>query len=131
MQSKQNGFSLATSIIGLTIILITLIVGWTEYSLWQARQADTHDKTSLNGLQSYLEKIYYAQNSTYPSIITSPMLEILKEEQRVDSDGVPLGSQASRVRYEPTNCLNDACKSYELRALLQNEPDFVKQNDTH
>lgn len=128
MESKQNGFSFATGIIGLTIILIVTVVGWTEYSLWQARQADTHDKTSMNGLYAYLEKVYFPQKQTYPSIITADMLKTLSEKQQVDSEGNMLGSQASSIRYEPSDCLNGACKNYELRALLRNEPAFTKQN---
>ncbi len=45
-----------------------------------------------------------------------------------DPDGVTIGDGESDYRYEGKNCIDDTCDGYSLRANLENEADFVKEN---
>jgi hypothetical protein len=75
-----------------------------------------------------LEEVYFAKNKSYPVEITDTTLGSLDSAFLTDPDGKKIGDKDSDYRYEGSNCTNNACRSYRLRADLEKEADFVKTN---
>jgi hypothetical protein len=129
MFSRQKGFSATTLVIAVTLILIVALVSVNEYGLWQHRQSDARNKTSVNALDAYLQNIYYPKFKSYPTAIDETMLKSIPEAQRKDALGKSITSQASIVRYEPQGCsVIGTCSGYKLRALLSNEVDYIRSS---
>jgi hypothetical protein len=87
---------------------------------------DDKRKTSINAMYYSLEEVFYATNKYYPQTISSDNLKSVDPDLFIDSNGVKIGETGSLYTYEPTNCVDQKCKSYTLKSSLENEADFAK-----
>lgn len=123
---KQRGF---TVIELLVVIVVLAAVGWL---FWQQKNQvesaarDDKRRTAINAMYYSLEDVFYAKNKYYPGTISAKNLTSMDKALFTDPDGVALGTSESDYRYEPTGCSGGKCKGYTLRALMENEADFVK-----
>lgn len=100
---------------------------------------DNQRKTAINAMYYGLEEIYYKEHGSYPRTLAKNTLPFVDPESFVDPRGVGINQTTMTIdgeeqhvtpdyRYEGTNCENDTCKSYTLRATLENEDDFVRES---
>jgi hypothetical protein len=87
---------------------------------------DNSKKTAINAMYYGLEEVFYPANKYYPQTIGSDNLKSVDPALFTDPTGIKLGKAGSAYTYSPTNCTNNECKSYSLKATLTNEVDFVK-----
>lgn len=91
-----------------------------------ATHRDDQRKTAINAMHYALEEVYYTQNKSYPAELNSKKLPSIDPALFTDPNGDAINTTESDYRYEGLNCTNDACKSYTLRADLEEEADFIK-----
>lgn len=129
---KQRGFTVIELIIAIAFLVFAGALFVIQKNEIEVGQRDNQRKTAINAMYYSLENAYYPSNNGYPKEINATVLTTMDAELFVDPGGVTLGqtneSTQSDYRYEPTNCTADSCKSYTLRADLENEADFVKTN---
>lgn len=87
---------------------------------------DTQRKTAINAMYYNLEEVAYKQDQKYPREINDSTLPAMDPNLFKDPSGHEIGSAKSSYRYQPTNCDQDGCASYTLRADLEKEADYVK-----
>lgn len=125
---REHGFT----VIELIVVIVFLGVAATFLLIQRgnltAAHRDTQRKTAVNAMYYNLEEVFYEKNSYYPSSIDSKTLRAVDPEQFTDPNGFKLGDAQSSYRYEGTNCTNNECKSYTLRADLEREADYVKES---
>lgn len=130
MNTKK--FSKGFTVIELVIVIAFLILGAVLFVSQKAQldsiERDNYRKTALNAMYYNLEEVYYQQNQYYPAKIDSQTLKAMDPELFNDAQGVKLGDAKSEFRYEPKNCQDNKCKSYTLRADLEQEADFIKNS---
>ncbi len=123
---KQRGF---TVIELLSLILLLVVIGavfWSQKTNIETAARDDKRKTAINAMYYSLEEVYYPTHKSYPKSLTASTLPSVDSAVFKDPNGKILGKTGSDYRYEGKNCTGEACKSYSLRAKLQNEADFVK-----
>ncbi|MGD8373306.1 MAG: type II secretion system protein [Candidatus Woesebacteria bacterium] len=125
---KQRGFTVLELIIVIVFLLVVGTVFLVQRRDLQVSSRDNQSKTAINSIYYNLEEVYYATNNAYPETLTADALKGLDPTILQDPDGVTIGEQDSTYRYEPKDCLDGLCKSYELRADLEAEADFVKES---
>lgn len=125
---KQRGFTVLELIIVVVFLLVVGTVFFVQRRDLQVANRDSQSKTAINAIYYNLEDIYYAANNAYPETLTADALKGLDPSALKDPDDVTIGDENSTYRYEPKDCTNGLCKSYELRADLEAEADFVKDS---
>jgi type II secretory pathway pseudopilin PulG len=123
---RQRGF---TVIELLVLSLLLIIVGatfWVQKSNLETAARDDKRKVSVNAFYYGLEEVYYPTHHFYPKTLAAATLPSVDKSLFLDPNGIALGKSQSDFRYEAKDCTGDQCKSYELRAKLQNEADYVK-----
>lgn len=123
---KQRGFTVIELMTAIVVLLLIGTVFWLQKNNIEVAARDDSRKTAINSMYYTLEEVYYPQNQSYPKQLNSETLPSVDPTQFKDPDGVMIGKSDSDYRYEPTNCSTDSCKSYNLRANLENEADYVK-----
>jgi type II secretory pathway pseudopilin PulG len=123
---KQYGFTVLELIIVIVFLLVVGTVFFVQRRDIEVGQRDTNRKTAINAIYYNLEEVYYGANKAYPESLTADQLKGLDPSLLKDPEDVMIGEENSDYRYEPKDCHNGACKSYELRADLEAEADFVK-----
>lgn len=125
---KKQGFTVI-EIIVLSAFLITAgIVLILQLQRFNAENTNSQKKVAINAIYYSLEESFYPTNKYYPEFINKDTLKTMDSSLLTDPSGIVLGESNSDYRYEPTNCSEGRCKSYTLRAILQNEADFIKKN---
>lgn len=123
---RSHGFTVIELLIAVVLIGAASVIFFVQKNNLNVAHQDTERKTAINAMYYTLEEVYYKTNHAYPAAITATTLPSVDPALLKDPNGVAIGDAASQYRYEPTNCTNDACKSYTLRATLANEADFIK-----
>ena len=123
---KQAGFTVLELIIVVVLLVIIGTIFFIQKRDLEVAERDTARKTAINGMYYNLEEVFYPANKSYPEKITAEALRGIDPALLKDPEGVMIGDQNSDFRYEPKDCHDGACKSYELRADLEHEADFVK-----
>ena len=123
---SSRGFTVIELVIVVVVLIVGSVVFFMQKNHVEVAARDEARKTSINAMYYSLEEVYFAQNKSYPRTINSEVLPSVDPALFKDPDGVKIGEGQSDFRYEPLNCNGDACKSYTLRAALENEDDFVK-----
>lgn len=125
---KKQGFTVI-EIIVLSAFLITAgIVLILQLQRFNAENTNSQKKVAINAIYYSLEESFYPTNKYYPEFINKDTLKTMDSSLLTDPSGIVLGESNSDYRYEPTNCSEGKCQSYTLRAILQNEADFIKKN---
>jgi len=125
---KQQGFTVLELVIVIVFLAVIGTVCIIQSRNLQISQRDSQRKTAINALYYNLEDVYYAAHKAYPQAITADGLKGVDPSLLKDPDGVMIGDQNSDYTYTPKNCTNGQCKSYELRANLEQESDYIKDS---
>lgn len=123
---KQAGFTVLELIIVVVFLVVVGTIFFIQKRDLEVAERDTARKTAINAMYYNLEEVYYPTNKAYPEKITAEALRGIDPALLKDPEGVQIGDQNSDYRYEPKDCQEGKCKSYELRADLEHEADFVK-----
>lgn len=129
MSTKQNGFT----VVELIIVILFLSAAGTLFFIQKqnidAINRDTQRKTALNAMYYSLKEVYYAQNKSYPRTLDAAKLKAMDPALLKDPAGKAVGEQDSDYRYLPSGCNGETCTGFTLRARLEREADYVKEND--
>lgn len=125
---RSQGFTVIELIVVIAFLTLTTIVLFVQKGNLDANTRDSQRKTAINAMYFNLEEVFFEKNGYYPSKIDSKTLRAMDPALFTDPDGVKMGEPEANYRYEATNCNNDQCKSYSLRADLEKEADYVKTN---
>ena len=126
MNTSTKGFTVIE-----IIFIVVLLAGastlffFQKNSLETAARDDTR-KTAINAMYYGLEEVYFEKNGYYPRTLSAETLPAVDPALFTDPRGVAIGQSTSEYRYEPVDCNGDKCADYTLRAVLENEDDYVK-----
>lgn len=125
---KQRGFTIIELFALILLIFIIGIVFWTQKNNIETAARDDKRKTAINAMYYGLEEVYYPANKFYPKALTESTLPSVDPAVLKDPKGKKIGQADSDYSYEGKACTDDKCKSYTLRAWLENEADYVKES---
>ena len=125
---RQRGFTVLELIIAAVFLVAAGTIFFVQKRDLEVAARDSASKTAINAIYYNLEEVYYPANKAYPEHLTADQLKGLDPTQLKDADGKTIGADGSTYRYEPKDCKDSRCKSYTLRADLENEADFVKES---
>lgn len=128
MNKNSNGFTVIELLFIAIVISISSIFFFIQRRNLQIQSTDSARKTAINAMYYGLEEVFYSANKYYPRTISVDNLKSIDPALFTDSNGVKLGSPGSLYSYTPSNCIDEKCKSYTIKADLENEADFVKKN---
>lgn len=136
---KQRGFTVIELLVVIVFLIFAGVLFVIQKNNLEVAARDDKRKTAINAMYYGLEESFFKQNGYYPAEINEKNLTTLDSALFTDPNGIELGqttetyndeevSVQSDYRYEPTNCSDNKCKSYSLRADLEAEADYVKKN---
>lgn len=136
---KQSGFTVIELIFAVVVLSLASVIFFLQKNNIEVTFRDDQRKTAINAMYYGLEEIYYKQNKSYPRTLNEETLPFIDPDLFVDPNGVKLGQTTITVddeeqlvqpdySYEGTNCTEDSCKSYKLRATLEQEDDFSRSS---
>lgn len=125
---KHAGFTTIELLIAVLFLVIAGTLFMFEKRGVDAISRDTQRKTTINAMYYNLEEVYFPANKFYPRVINSTVLKAMDPALFKDPSGKAVGVNGSDYRYQPTGCDGDKCVGYTLRADLEKEADFVKEN---
>lgn len=125
---SSRGFTVIEIIIVAALFLTASAVFFIQKNNVEIAARDSFRKTAINAIYYSLEEVYFAENKSYPRSVNAEVLPSVDPDLFTDPNGVKIGESNSDFRYEPLNCTDSACKGYSLRASLEGEADFIKQN---
>jgi type II secretory pathway pseudopilin PulG len=125
---KQSGFTTIELIIAVLFLCVIGALFMVQKNEADALNRDTLRKTAINAMYYDLEQVYFPAQKSYPRVLDSATLAAIDPSLLKDPEGIKIGKQESDYRYEPSGCNGDACTGYTLRAKLEKEKDFIKQN---
>jgi prepilin-type N-terminal cleavage/methylation domain-containing protein len=133
---KQRGFTVIELLVAVAFLIFAGILFAMQKANIEVAARDEKRKIAINAMFYSLEENFYVKNGYYPNEISQDNLTTMDSSLFTDPGGVKLGqlmtiddsSVASDYRYEPTNCTDNKCKSYTLRADLENEADYIKKS---
>lgn len=126
MKKKFGGFTVVELIFIIVLVGIASIVFFIQKNNITVVAKDNSEKTAINAMYYGLENVFYPANKYYPQTISSDNLKSVDPSLFTDPNGKKLGDIGSAFTYSPTNCNDNQCKSYTLKANLTNEADYIK-----
>ena len=124
----SRGFTVIEIIIVAGLFAAASIIFFIQKNQVDVATRDQERKTSINAMYFSLEEVYYAKHESYPRNLTTDVLYSVDPALFSDPDGVKLGDEGSTLKYEPLNCIEDNCKSYNLKADLEHEDQYTKHS---
>jgi len=128
MTKKLSGFTVIELIFIAVILSVASILFFVQKNNIETTAQDSTKKTAINAMYYGLEEVFYPANNYYPQTISTDNLKSVDPALFTDPAGVKLGSTGSAYIYSPTNCADNKCKSYTLKAALTNEADYIKKS---
>ena len=128
MAKHATGFTVIELVFVITILGFASIVFFTQKHSIEIISSNDTKKTSINAIYYSLEEVFYPANQYYPRSVNSDVLKSVDPAVFTDPNGIIINATGSSYTYLPTNCIDDKCKSYTLKATLENENDFIKSN---
>lgn len=136
---RTNGFTVIELLFVVVLLATASVIFFVQKNNIEVAGRDEDRKTAINALYYSLEEVYYAKHGSYPRTLDEKTLPSVDPVLFTDPSGVLLGQTSvtiddvevpveSNYRYLPTNCTDNACKSYTLRTVLENEADYVKES---
>ena len=125
---SSRGFTVIELIFVIVAFAAASIIFFVQKNNVEVAARDDTRKTAINAMYYSLEEVYYKEHSAYPRTITEELLPSVDPTLLKDPSGVKIGESTSNYRYEASNCDGDKCKAYTLRAELEYEADYVKEN---
>ena len=128
MKRLSQGFTVIELLAIVVILAGASVLFFMQKNSVEVSARDNERKTAINAMYYSLEEVFYKSNHYYPSTIDEKVLPSVDPDLFTDPQDVKIGEADSNYRYEPTNCSDDKCQSYNLRTTLENEADYVKSN---
>lgn len=125
---SSRGFTVIELLIVVALFATASVVFFIQKNTVEVAARDNDRKTSINAMYYSLEEVYFKENGSYPRTLNEETLPSVAPEAFKDPAGVKIGESSSDFRYEPLDCQQNACKSYSLRTILENEDDYIKTN---
>jgi Tfp pilus assembly protein PilE len=126
MKKKSGGFTVIELVFIIVVLGLASIIFFVQKNNIEVVAQDNAKKTAINAMYYGLEEVYYPANKYYPQTITGDNLKSVDPALLTDPKGVKLGTAGSAYTYSPTNCTDNKCKGYTLKATLTNEADYTK-----
>ena len=124
----KKGFTVLEIIIVASFASLLFILFFVQKSNIDAMERDETRKTAINAMYYALEESFYKDNKYYPEFISESNIKVIDPALWTDPDGFNLGDPQSSYSYEPANCTEGKCKEYTLKANLEKESTYVKNN---
>ncbi len=126
MNKQSSGFTIIEISFVVLLLGIASVFFFIQKNDLSIINRDNQNKIAINAMYYNLENVFYPANKFYPQTISSDILKAMDPSLFTDTNGVKLGDTGSIYIYEPTNCVDQKCKSYILKTSLENEADFTK-----
>ena len=130
MEKSKKGFTVLELITCIAFLAIFVVLFFIQYQNIEAMQRDEQRKVAINAMYYSLEEGYYEEHGYYPEKISSAEdLPWMDPNLLSDPSGVNIWVIGGDYSYESSNCDDDGhCKEYTLRAILEQESEYVKSN---
>jgi len=128
MKRASHGFTVIELVFTVALIAAACVVFFVQKNNLEISNRDNERKTAINAMYYSLENVYFTAHGYYPSSISSSVLPSVDPALFTDPNGKLINSSGSDYHYQATNCTNNQCKGYTLRASLENEADYIKTN---
>ena len=124
----RNGFTVLEIVIVATFAGLLFLLFFLQKSNIDAFDRDEKRKTAINAIYYALEESFYKEHNYYPEFISEDNIKVIDPALWTDPDGHNLGDPASSYSYEAANCKDNKCKEYTLKARLEKEDTYIKNN---
>ena len=124
----KKGFTLIEIIIVAVFASLLFVLFFVQKSNLDAYRRDSARKTAINAMYYALEESFYKANNYYPETISESNLPVIDPALWTDPSGYNLGDARGSYFYAPADCTQGRCKSYTLKAILEQESVYVKTN---
>ena len=124
----KKGFTILEIIIVGIFASLLLIIFFVQKSNVDAMNRDEARKIAINAMYYALEESYYKEHNYYPEHISEDNIKVIDPALWTDPSGINLGDIGSSYTYEAANCKEGKCKEYTLKATLEKENDYIKNN---
>lgn len=128
MRTRSNGFTVIEILFVALLLAAASIVFFVQKQNIEIASRDNDRKTAINAIFYDLQKVYYPKYGYYPSVVNKSDMTAIDPSLLTDPNGKVLGTAGSDYTYTPTDCTNNECTGFTLRATLENEADYVKTN---
>lgn len=128
MTKYSRGFTVIEILFVASIAIAASVLFFIQKNNLEIVASDNTKKTAINAMYYSLEESYYPANKYYPQSINSDNLKTIDPALLTDPSGVKINETNSAYTYIPTNCQENKCKSYTLKATLKNEAEYIKTN---
>ena len=125
---SRSGFTIIELIVVATFAGLLFLLFFIQKSNLDAFSRDEDRKTAINAMYYALEESFYKENGYYPEFISEQNITVIDPALWTDPDGRNLGDPESSYTYQPADCNNGKCKKYILKAELEKEATYVKNN---
>lgn len=136
---RSSGFTVIELIFVAVLLGVASVLFFVQKNNIETGARDDQRKIAINSMHYSLEEVFYKEHGYYPRTLDESTLPSVDPDLFTDPNGIKLGQTTitideqeyaveSDYRYEPTNCSDDECKGYSLRARLENEDDFVRES---
>lgn len=129
MSKHTHGFTVVELLIAIVFLIAAGALFLVQRNNIEATNRDTQRKTSINAMYYNLKEVYFVQNKSYPRTISAENLKAMDPALLKDPNGKAVGEQDSDYRYLPSGCNGDTCTGFTLRARLERESDYIKENN--
>lgn len=126
MTKKSHGFTVIELIFIVVVAGLASVLFFIQKNNLQVVANDNLKKTAINSMYYGLEEVFYPTYKYYPQTISSDNLKSVDPLLFTDPAGVLIDTAGSSYSYSPTNCADNQCKSYTLKATLINQADYTK-----
>lgn len=126
MRTRSNGFTVIELLFVALLLGAASVLFFVQKNDIKIASRDAERKTAINAMYYDLKKVYFPASGSYPASISTKNLTAVDPSLFADPDGKKLGTAGSDYTYTPTNCTDDKCSSFTLRATLEKEADYVK-----
>lgn len=126
---RSQGFTVIEIIVAILFLATVTTILFVQKGNLAATTRDDQRKVAINAMYYDLEKVYFAKNGSYPTQIDSKTLTAMDPSLFTDPNGIAINQPGSDYRYDATDCTNNACTGYTLRASMEKEGDYVKTNE--
>lgn len=124
----KKGFTILEIIIVGIFASLLLVIFFIQKANVDAMNRDEARKIAINAMYYALEESYYKEHNYYPEHISEDNIKVIDPALWTDPSGINLGDIGSSYTYEAANCKEGKCKEYTLKATLEKESDYIKNN---
>ena len=126
--NRKQGFTILEIIIVGIFASLLLIIFFVQKSNVDAMNRDEDRKTAINAMYYALEESFYKEHGYYPEHISEKNITVIDPTLWTDPSGINLGDLGSSYTYEAANCKDGKRKEYTLKATLEKEDTYIKNN---